>query len=274
MTQLPKDHISVSQFNMFLRCPRQYQYRYVEDIKKPPGWVMITGKAGHSGLEYNNLSKLATGEKASFKDIYDVYYTAWEKSEKEEEHIIFGETKPHEAKKQGETLLKEYYTTSIDSIRIPIQVEQKLELAIPEEETTILGFADVVYPGDVKDYKFSKKTPSLTTLFNSIQLPIYGMAYKETFGEYPENLSFDYFIANKKPKIATFSFAREEKFYKDTYKEIITIIKAIKVFMQLGFFYRNTTNFMCNPNDCGYYSNCRPNEKKLYYEIKNKDKEL
>jgi len=271
---LPKEHVSVTQLNMFLRCPRQYQHRYVEDIKKPPKWHMVTGKSGHKALEYNNIFKMAIGEPSKFSDMRDVYYSAWEESEASEEKIIFGEVKSNEAKKKGEDVLVEYYTKSKDVRKIPLQVEQELTLEIPEEDTKIFGIADVIYSDDLKDYKFSKKTPALATLFNSIQLPIYGLAHKATYGEYPKNLSFDYSIFTKVPKIATFDFTRTESFYANTYKEIIKIIKAIKMFMQAGFFNRNTNNYMCSPNDCGYWDMCRPGEKKIYYELTSKEKVL
>ena len=50
-----KAHYSPSQINMFLRCPAQWKFRYVDRIIAPPKSSLVQGKAYHKALETNYL---------------------------------------------------------------------------------------------------------------------------------------------------------------------------------------------------------------------------
>lgn len=43
--------LSISQLNMFQRCPRQYAYRYLFGIKSPPTTYLAVGTGAHKGVE-------------------------------------------------------------------------------------------------------------------------------------------------------------------------------------------------------------------------------
>ena len=53
-------HISVSQIKMFLRCPLQYKYRYIDNLKIPPTGSLLLGSSVHSSLEGNYRQKIET----------------------------------------------------------------------------------------------------------------------------------------------------------------------------------------------------------------------
>lgn len=54
-------HLSISQIGMFMRCPAQWMFRYVEGIKIPPSAAMIKGTATHEGVELIYSEKKETG---------------------------------------------------------------------------------------------------------------------------------------------------------------------------------------------------------------------
>ena len=55
-------HISVSALEMHQRCPKQYEFRYVEGMKIPPGIALIRGKAFHSGVAHNYKQKIESAK--------------------------------------------------------------------------------------------------------------------------------------------------------------------------------------------------------------------
>jgi CRISPR/Cas system-associated exonuclease Cas4 (RecB family) len=57
-------HLSVTQLNMFLRCGKQYWYRYICGFKEKPSVSLSIGKGGHEALEWNTKTKIRTGEDA------------------------------------------------------------------------------------------------------------------------------------------------------------------------------------------------------------------
>ena len=69
-------HFSFSQLNMFLRCPKQYEYRYILGIKTPPSLPLASGKAIHEAFEFNSKYKIRTGEDMPIDAVLDAAATA------------------------------------------------------------------------------------------------------------------------------------------------------------------------------------------------------
>lgn len=117
------DHVSHSQINMWLRCPRQWQYRYVDGLKIPPSGALIVGSAYHSALEGNFQQKITTQTDLPLADCLDLFSDAWEDRLLEEELVIWEKLGPGECKDQGADLVKEYIVSTSPSVQ-PIQVER------------------------------------------------------------------------------------------------------------------------------------------------------
>ena len=71
---LPREHISVSQINMYLHCPASYYYRYVMDLVIPPKVALTRGTAVHSGIEFNYTQKMETEKDLPLEEVKE--YTA------------------------------------------------------------------------------------------------------------------------------------------------------------------------------------------------------
>ena len=54
-------HLSISQIGMFMRCPAQWMFRYIEGLTVPPSAASIKGKATHEGVELIYSEKKETG---------------------------------------------------------------------------------------------------------------------------------------------------------------------------------------------------------------------
>src|SRR5512136_1904926 len=52
--KLPVGYASNSQVEMYLRCPRQYEFRYVKKISRPPSVAATQGSGIHHALEHTH----------------------------------------------------------------------------------------------------------------------------------------------------------------------------------------------------------------------------
>lgn len=84
---LPKDHLSVTQVRMYLRCPARYYYHYVQGIKLPPSGSMLLGRAVHSGLEHYLKVKLNSGDSIPPNEVLDAYDTVFEREKADAVHV-------------------------------------------------------------------------------------------------------------------------------------------------------------------------------------------
>ena len=274
MNDLPKEHISFSQISMFNKCPQQYAYRYVEGFKSPPPWTMFSGRIGHNTLQYNNESKMETGEDVGFKTLTEYFHNSWEENEEEEERIVYGDYKPDRAKTIALSPLQEYFAKGGHRYDIPLAVEKMFNIILADN-IIVNGYLDVIFltPDDktnIIDYKFSKKRPNIGMIFNSLQLSIYGLSQHAQTGEYPDNLMFDYLIHTKVPQYLSFPIQRDEKMYRRAYNDIVNTVDNIKHMYKAGTWYRNCNGYHCSPISCGYWKKCKPGETKPYFDFVNK----
>lgn len=116
------DHVSHSQFNMWDRCPRQWEFRYVMGLKIPPSGALIIGRSYHKALEVNFKQKVNSYVDLPVDDCLDAYSGEWENSIKEEERIEW-EGRPGVLKDQGIELVTEYMSTTAFVVQ-PIRVEE------------------------------------------------------------------------------------------------------------------------------------------------------
>src|SRR4029077_531976 len=68
---LPIDHWSPSSFDMFRRCPYQWQQRYVKGRRERPAESPVMGTAVHAGVERNYGQKIESHEDLPLAELLD-----------------------------------------------------------------------------------------------------------------------------------------------------------------------------------------------------------
>ena len=66
---MEKKHLSATQLNMFLRCPRQYEFRYIKGFKIPPSGAMVQSRVWHETLEANYKQKVQSDKDLPLSDM-------------------------------------------------------------------------------------------------------------------------------------------------------------------------------------------------------------
>lgn len=75
---LPKQYLSYSQIEMYLRCARQYKFRYVENETQPPGIAMTLGSGAHHACEVTHHHLVDHGEPAPTAQVVDAFSDTFE----------------------------------------------------------------------------------------------------------------------------------------------------------------------------------------------------
>lgn len=169
--KLPVGYMSKSQVEMMLRCPKQYEFRYIDGIKSAPSVAMVEGTSHHKWIEGNNLHKLNTGEELRASDALDIFHETWRKVVKEAEGTREERKK---AESRAPLMIKAYLKTYAKKVH-PVAVEErvlKIFGGIP-----FLGFIDVMTEKKVIiDYKTAARAHGKSAVLNSVQLASYAKA--------------------------------------------------------------------------------------------------
>lgn len=249
-----RPHLSATQISMFLRCPRQWAYRYVEHIKSPPSGAMKLGNVWHQALKRNYRQKVETKTDLPLDEMTDFFAETFDK-EIESEEVIFdpGET-AGKLKDQGVSVTTAHHTALAPTIQ-PVQVEQEDRFALakngfPYDLVTIIDLVDDA--GRIRDSKSWGKTPNQSDLDRDIQLSTYALAYRIKEGKAEAGLLIDAVIKTKEPKAKTFETARNREGLKLHLNTIGHIAKAIHA----EAFPPNPTGWWCSKKFCGYWDRC------------------
>lgn len=186
--------LSYSQIDTFHQCPRKWTYRYIDNLVFDEQNIHLDyGSAVHKGLE-NAFLELKDNHKLSDQEMLQVVETLsndYQYGDPQEELYKFAiEDMKRLINYQG-------FYEKIKNKEI-VGVEDEFDLKIPtmfcgeEVEINIKGFIDLIYRDSdnklvVVDHKTSKKKFDKTKRRNNLQIPIYFMAIKDKYGEYPKS---------------------------------------------------------------------------------------
>lgn len=186
--------LSYSQIDTFHQCPRKWTYRYIDDLRFDGQNIHLDyGSAVHKGLE-NAFLELKDSHKLSDEDmlqvVKDLSYDYFYGDTKGELYRFAIEDMKRLINYQG-------FYEKIKNKEI-VGVEDEFDLKIPtmfcgeEVEINIKGYIDLIYRDSddklvVVDHKTSKKKFDKKKRRTNLQIPIYFMAIKDKYGEYPKS---------------------------------------------------------------------------------------
>lgn len=188
------NRLSYSQIDSFHQCPRKWTFKYIDKIDTDEQNIHLDyGSAVHKGLELAFL-ELKDNNMLSDQEMLQVVETLSHDYQygdpKEELYKLAIEDMHRLINYQG------FYQKIKD--KEVVGVEDEFDLKIPtlfsgeEVEINIKGFIDLIYRDNdgklvVVDHKTSKKKFDKNKRRNNLQIPIYFMAIKDKYGEYPKS---------------------------------------------------------------------------------------
>ena len=252
------DHLSPSQIRMYLRCPRQWEYRYVKGLKIPPSGAMVLGSAYHEGLAKRFQYVLDCGKQpppalatdtlaASFERLRADHIIANDEESETFDEILW-EEEPGKLKDIGIRLIQTY-EQDVAPLITPVGVEVREVLLIGSEragEIPIHLITDLEIPDAVIDHKVKKRVFSSTDLEQDLQATVYWMATGLP-------LSFHVALKQKTPKIVMQPTQRSD----DHAIWFARQAESIWMALRSGVFPPNNQGWHCNERFCGYYGVCK-----------------
>jgi hypothetical protein len=281
---LPKKYLSYSQVNMYLRCPRQYFFRYVQDTVRPPGISMVLGKGTHAACETTHHHLVDHQTPAPDEMLLDVYSG---KFDTDAEEVDAKELKAEgvdlgQVKDQGARLVKLYNKRMAPNIRPQVVndadgkevrgIEKKFEVnvgAVPmkgyidlidtnadavmsETEKALIAKQGGSVPPEfrtvIADLKTKAKSATAAEVDGSLQLTLY------SFVEQIPLVRFDQLLKQKVPKVKRTVSRRTTQ----DHLWLIEVVTQVAEAISAGVFPpTDPTSWACSKKWCGFWNICR-----------------
>jgi hypothetical protein len=250
---LPKGVMSPSQFDMYRRCARQYDYRYVQGLIEPPGIAMIKGTAVHKGAEVTHRHTIDTGSPLSVEEaVQEVADNFVEQLEK----VALGkDDDPGREKDRAIANFRVYYAQAIPKIH-PVAAEKTFAVKIGVVPVRgVIDLIDRVEDLDggevevVSDLKVTGRLWPEQKIACAPQLTFYAIV------ENTPRVRVDFLVDQKsgmryEPK-RTLRSVSDKRVLTEDLEQVVDLIKK-------GIFPRcDPTSWACTERFCGYYNKCR-----------------
>jgi len=253
-------HLSWTQIRMLMKCPKQYEHRYINGAIKPPGIALIRGSATHKGVELNMKNKLETGELLPLSVVQDAARDSVATKIESEGIRLVGDEKTIGKKKIKGQLIDEsiglsetHYVECAPKIE-PVAVESEGELKTGVRP--IRYRIDIVTENGIKETKTGARTPPRDRADLDDQLTMYSLVYYARHGKMPEDLSMD-FLLLPSTKLGYRSLTQETTRTKAQLESFLLRVEtAVKLLDSGVFMPTDRSNWWCSPKWCGYYEDC------------------
>ncbi len=252
-------HISVSNLNTYLRCPKQYEYRYVRRIPvEHRSAALAFGSAIHEALAAYYKSLKLSKMIISVERLLDGFRTAWGLQQRGKLPVLFTEKEPADAlTDKGIAMLKCFY----ENVEIPfevVEVETPFIIELYDEETgevlpNLVGVFDAVVRDKdgthrILEHKTGARRWSEDKLRFDPQITVYHVA-APMMGFGNANVDIQLLLKTKKPGFEVYS---PERTATDK-TEFVDMAIGIQSAVQAGAFYRRR-DWWCN--SCDFVGHC------------------
>jgi CRISPR/Cas system-associated exonuclease Cas4 (RecB family) len=194
---------------MYLRCPKQYEFRYIKRMVRPPSLSLVVGSSVHKSIEVNYATKFKKKAAVERDAAMDAYSTEFEKLKHDAE--LAGESLG-EAKDRGYSWAGAHYDVVAPTLNPLEMPEFEFKVEVPGVKRKLYGFIDVIgepvsafrsvppakgakAPKKPKrvifDNKTSKRKYDRLAVELSAQLTSYDYAHEKVFGTRPDGVGFD-----------------------------------------------------------------------------------
>jgi hypothetical protein len=152
-------HLSASSIGMLMRCPRQFQHRYLFGEKERPGEGLFVGSSFHDVLEWNYAQKIESHTDHPITEAIEYLNDVSIPKVIEEsggEDWISWDTDKEKARADTERITSAYYRTVVPRIQ-PSSVEEKFAIQFDGVEVPVIGYLDLQDEDRILDTKTGKQ---------------------------------------------------------------------------------------------------------------------
>lgn len=194
--------LSATRLQCYHTCPRQYHYRYVEELPTTLTGPLAFGRVVHEVLCLLHQQSLSLGNGLDLAAGLDLFERRWQEIQ-EQERPLFTESDPppEEYAALAAGILCDYVLAQ-QGKPPPLVVEFPFEF--PWGEHVLNGFIDRIDEGErgliIVEFKTGKRKPSPKDLRTDLQLTFYAYAVERVFEQPVERLVY-YFLRDQTPLV-------------------------------------------------------------------------
>ncbi|MGQ9589918.1 MAG: RecB family exonuclease [Planctomycetota bacterium] len=248
-----KRHLSFTQLNMFLRCPRQYKYRYVCGLKVPPSGAMVQSRVWHQTVELNYRQKIDSDRDLALGEMQEFFAAQFDAALASEEVAFEPGEKLGKLKDQGTAIVAAHHKGIAPAVR-PLFVEERFTVDLGENfPFDLVGVWDLVErDGTIADNKAYGKAPRQEDLDKDLQFTAYALGYRTTHHRIEPGLRMDAIVKTNNPRAVQLHTRRTN----DDCRWLLGLIEQVGRAIASGIFYPNPNGWHCSPRFCGYWDRC------------------
>lgn len=251
--------ISKSSMLMFLRCPQQFERRYVLGEIIPPGIAARRGGATHKGAQINHEQKINTKIDLPVKDLQDAARDHYVKTVKEQGVFI-----PKDKISEKTQLLNQGLNAAVSLTGLyhkelapkiqPVLVEERLEIDVGLP-VPVVGIIDVLSEGHwLPDLKTADRSKSPGEAETSLELSFYAGLVANHTGAWPEKVSLEVLVNSKEPKLQSLESIRNN----EDWDNLMLRVQLMWDQIEAGLFPPcDPASWACSASWCGYFWTCK-----------------
>jgi putative RecB family exonuclease len=181
--------LSATRIKMYLTCPRQFKYAYVDELPTEPTDALAFGQIIHRTLHELHLHSAEIESPLDFEYAFAVFEQFWREEMERHRSIFTTESAAQSYWSLGDGILRRY----VEAHKVaeePLVLEFPFDLTWRDprgEEHRLAGIVDRVNEGPqgliIVDYKSGKRKPKADSIGSDLQLLLYAFAIQETLGE-------------------------------------------------------------------------------------------
>jgi hypothetical protein len=244
---------------IFLRCPHQFERRYLRGEVIPPGIAARRGSATHKAAQINHEQKLHTQADLPVDDLQDAARDHYVHLIKEEGIFIPKDQISEKDKLLASGLdaavrLTKLYRESLAPAIQPVLVEEKLILDVGLD-LPLQGTIDVLTTDNwLPDFKTADRSKGPKDADHSLQLTFYAGRVAQHTGSWPERISLEVLVNNKEPKLQSLPTSRGPA----EWTNLLLRIQLMVAQIHTGLFPPcDPSAWICSPQWCGYFWTCK-----------------
>lgn len=254
--------INYSALDMYLRCPAQFKFRYIDGKKSPPSIAMTEGTSHHKAAEEDNKSKKEKGKQLKPSQMVEIFASTWEeelkKAVKEADELktsLDWQEDDNDSVLNRGKVLQTKYANAVSHLIKPEDVEAPFmqDVDVNGVKFRLHGQMDVTTVDTVLDYKTAARPKTDKDTENSLQLSLYSWI-------------------NKKPKVSFVTFVKAKDPYVQAPEPVkVTpgrwlwalevVASAVDGIRRGSFPKTNPAMFpapwWCSERFCGFWKQCR-----------------
>lgn len=244
---MPEYHQSA--INMFLKCPRQYMFRYMMNLRVPPKSALVVGISFGDAADFNLKQKIQSKVDLPVADVLDAYSATFDAKAPGTD---WDGDDPGAQKDLGAKMTKVFHEKGAPNIK-PVTVQESFRLET-DAGYALGGTFDTVEEGHVvRDQKTSKAEYAADAVNTEVQSALYSFAYAAKHGTTPE-FAFDVVTKHKEPRYQEVKGKVTETQTQQLFESITIMHSQI----QRGEFqYAPSGAWWCSKSWCGYWDQCK-----------------